>query len=253
MYLVQMRIKLKSCIKSGRADKYKKKPNDLRANQLWNNSFVICNIAQRFAPISIGLNARNIVFFSYIMASFCFLFKHFMILWSQFVFQTHLRTRIFPTQSDGEKKTRTHYLWSNSLANRLLYNSMPSYYIYYIETFFSLLSFRFQSTVVRPFPHMDSLKSIRTPKKTHTLSNKNVSDKWLNVVNDGTFRMWKKGKICVHGNTLWLPSAECIVNWTPRGRMQQRRQRIHITSNMKYILSFIFSPLIPLLLLRLKN
>lgn len=159
----------------------------------------------------------------------------------------------FRLESDGEKKTRTHYLWSNSLANRLLYNSMPSYYIYYIETFFSLLSFRFQSTVVRPFPHMDSLKSIRTPKKTHTLSNKNVSDKWLNVVNDGTFRMWKKGKICVHGNTLWLPSAECIVNWTPCGRMQQRRQRIHITSNMKYILSFIFSPLIPLLLLCLKN
>lgn len=50
----------------------------------------------------------------------------------------HASFRLNPMERE---KTRTHYLWSNSLANRLLYNSMPSYYIYYIETFF--LSFHF--------------------------------------------------------------------------------------------------------------
>lgn len=118
-------------------EREKKKCRRFTANQLWNNSFVICNIAQRLHQFQLlrlnewfSLEATKRSVHAFFMVA---ILKHHDYD-RQFVFQAHTHTRIFR----HNPKTRTHYLWLNSLANRLLYNSVAVilYLLHWAEYYF---------------------------------------------------------------------------------------------------------------------
>lgn len=119
-------------------DKRKRNGNDLR--QI--NCEIICLSFVIWLSVYTNFNCRARARFSLrstdIAAVLSFLWSPFFEaswLWSVIRIPntlTHTHTRA-PFDTIHTQK-RAHYLWSNSkLANRLLYNSMPSYYIYYIE------------------------------------------------------------------------------------------------------------------------
>lgn len=108
-----------------------------------------------------------------------FLFQRIMILWWQFLFQTHSRTRI---QTQLSAHALSHIIYGQICCWRIGFCIIQCRHIIFIAWGF------FFRLDVRQFPHMDSLKKNKTKDKKKKIPYKRyISDIWLNAVNDETF------------------------------------------------------------------
>lgn len=112
-------------------------------------------------------------------------FRGIMILWWQFLFQTHSLSAASETLFSAH--TLSHYLWSNSSVGEsasVLFNAVILYLLHWVFFF---------SACCQTFPHMDSLKKHKTEKREkmhHTnLICMTKCRKWWNIFKKNTYAL----------------------------------------------------------------